>query len=321
MANPQHLAILNRGVSHWNSWRRTPSEERPDLRGAKLGNRNLQGIDFRDANLYRASLWKADLSDADLSDADCSSVTLNGAVLCRANLTRTNLRYSRIVAANLDGAIVCDAFLYGSSIWNLQGQPAEQKDLVITPQSEPRITVDDMEVAQFVFLLMRNDKIRNVLNTITTKVVLILGRFSEERLEVLNAIRGRLRGMDLLPVLFDFKKPNQTTVETVEALAHLARFVIADLTDAKSILQELRGIVPHRPMLAVQTIILASQDEPGMFDFFLQYPWVLGPFRYTNARLLLEKLESHVVSPAVAKANELQGRLRSSRDSKGGSTP
>jgi uncharacterized protein YjbI with pentapeptide repeats len=312
MANPQHLAILNTGVNSWNSWRRSHCDERPDLRGAELANRNLQGVNFRDANLYRASLWRADLSESDLSGADCSSVTLNGAVLCRANLSRTNLRYSRIVAANLDGAIICDAFLYGSSIWNIQGQPAEQKDLVITPKSEPRITVDDMEVAQFVFLLMRNDKIRNVLNTITTKVVLILGRFSEERLAVLNAVRSRLRELNLLPVLFDFERPNQTTVETVEALAHLARFVIADLTDARSVLQELRGIVPHRPTLAVQTVILASQDEPGMFDFFLQFPWVLGPFRYSDSQSLLQKLDSHVVSPAVAKANELQGRLRPS---------
>jgi hypothetical protein len=166
-----------------------------------------------------------------------------------------------------------------------------------------------MEVAQFVFLLIRNDKIRTILNTITTKVVLILGSFSEERLPVLNAVRESLRKMDLLPVLFDFEKPNQTTVETVEALAHLARFIIADLTDAKSILEELRGIVPQRPTLAVQAIIATSQDEPGMFDFFLKYPWVLKPFRYTDLESLLDKLENHVVAPAVSKADELQGRV------------
>jgi hypothetical protein len=314
MAKQQHLALIRRSVSEWNAWRKTAGEETPDLRGATLSRCDLRGADFRNADLYRASLWRADLSDADLSDADCSSVTLNGAVLRRANLTRTNLRFSRLVAADFKGAIVCGASLYGASIWNLKGEPAEQRDLVITPPNDARITVDNMEVAQFVFLLMRNDKIRAVLNTITTKLVLILGRFSEERLAVLDTMRQKLRQMDFLPVLFDFEKTNQTTVETVGALAHLARFVIADLTDAKSILQELRGIVPERPTLAVQPIILATQAEPGMFDFFLKYHWVLGLYRYADIRSLLCELQSHVVSPAVAKADELQGKIKKKED-------
>jgi hypothetical protein len=309
MANRQHLEILSRGVNDWNAWRKMLLTEKPDLRNAELGRRNLRGIDFRNTDLYRASLWKADLTDADLTNADCSSVTLNGANLRRANLTRTNLRFSRLVAADVEGATICGAYLYGASIWNMRGQPAEQRDLVITPPNEPRITIDNMDVAQFVFLLARNEKIRSVLNTITTKVVLILGRFSTERLPVLEAIRQRLRHMNLLPVLFDFEKSYQTTVETVQALAHLARFVIADLTDAKSVLQELRGIVPERPTLAVQPILLASQEEPGMFDFFRAYHWVLGPYRFKDTEHLLSNLETEVVTPAMVKANELQGRI------------
>jgi len=308
MANRQHLDIINRGVSEWNAWRKMFPAERPDLRGAVLGRRDLRGVDFRDSDLYRASLWKSDLSDADLTNADCSSVTLNGAVLRRANLTGTNLRFSRLVAIDVEGATVTGAYLYGASIWNIEGQPAEQKDLVITPPSEPRITVDNMEVAQFLFLLLRNEKIRSVLNTITTKVVLILGRFSAERLGVLDAVRQRLRTMNLLPVLFDFPSSRQTTMETVQALAHLARFVIADLTDAKSVLQELQGIVPERPTLAVQPILLASQEEPGMFDFFRAYHWVLRPYRFRDAEDLFSGLESHVVIPAMVKADELQGK-------------
>jgi hypothetical protein len=66
-------------------------------------------------------------------------------------------------------------------------------------------------------------------------------------------------------------------------------------------------MVPERPTLAVQPIILATQDEPRMFDFFWKYPWVLGIYRYANIQSLLYELESHVVSPAVAKAHELQG--------------
>jgi hypothetical protein len=55
--------------------------------------------------------------------------------------------------------------------------------LIITPENKPgpEITVDNIEVAQFIYLLLHNQKIRDVIDTITSKVVLILGRFSEKR--------------------------------------------------------------------------------------------------------------------------------------------
>ena len=43
------------------------------------------------------------------------------------------------------------------------------------------ITVDDLEVAQFIYLLLNRRKLRNVLTTLGEKAVLILGRFTERR--------------------------------------------------------------------------------------------------------------------------------------------
>jgi hypothetical protein len=109
----------------------------------------------------------------------------------------------------------------------------------------PRGPVDNLEVAQFIYLLLKNQQIRNVIDTITSKVVLILGRFTPERKAVLDAIRDELRKRDYLPVVFDFEKPSHCDLtETVSTLAHMAKFVIADLTDAKSLPQELASIVP-----------------------------------------------------------------------------
>ena len=52
----------------------------------------------------------------------------------------------------------------------------------------------------------------------------------------------------------------------------MARFIVADISDAKSVLQELRAIVPDLPSVPVQPIILATQEEPGMFDFYRNMP-------------------------------------------------
>jgi hypothetical protein len=177
---------------------------------------------------------------------------------------------------------------------------------VITPQDESPIQVDNLEVAQFIYLLLNNKKVRSVIDTITSKVVLILGRFTQDRKVVLEAIRKELRRRDYLPVLFDFKEPkSRTTVETVLTLAQMARFVIADLTDAKSVLQELQAVVPQSPSVPVQLLLLTSQEEPGMLDFIHKFRSVLNTHRYADQTTLLAQLKQAVIDPAEAKAKEL----------------
>jgi hypothetical protein len=53
----------------------------------------------------------------------------------------------------------------------------KQQNLVITRADEPTVTVDNIEVAQFIYLLLHNEKIRDVIDTIGKKGVLLLGRF------------------------------------------------------------------------------------------------------------------------------------------------
>jgi hypothetical protein len=183
----------------------------------------------------------------------------------------------------------------------------KQQDLIITPGDEPEITVDNVEVAQFIYLMLHNEKIRHVIDTITSKTVLILGRFTEECKKVLDGMREELRKRNYLPILFDFEKPlTRSTDETITLLARKARFVIADITDAKSVLQELRTIVPDLPSVPVQPIILATQAEPGMFDFYWGRPSFLKVHRYASQEQLIAELGEKVIAPAVAKAKDLR---------------
>jgi uncharacterized protein YjbI with pentapeptide repeats len=270
---------------------------RANLREATLNDANLVLADFvmadlsratlRNANLYRANLHLANMSEADLSDAQLSL----------ANMVRTNLE-----AANLTGCGV-----YGVSAWDVRLTGATQSNLVITPDHVSQIQVDNLEVAQFIYLLLNNESIRNVIDTITSKVVLILGRFTAERKRVLDAIRSELRKRDYLPILFDFPKPESKNLTgTVSTLAHLARFVIADLTDPSCIPYELMTIVDAR--VPVQTIILQDSHEFGMFRDLLDYRWILPPYKYESEETLLAHLEDFVIAPAEAKVTELRGR-------------
>ena len=219
-----------------------------------------------------------------------------------------------MVATNLKAADLTGCSVYGASVWNVTLDGAKQSNLLITPEEEPAIQVDNLEVAQFVYLLLSNAKIRHVIDTITSKVVLILGRFTPERKVVLDAIRDELRKRDCVPVLFDFDKPSSRDLtETVRTLAHMARFVIADITDAKSIPQELIAIVPNLPSVPVQPLLLTSQHEYGMFEHLRRFPWVLEPVLYENQEALLPDLEPKVIAPAEAKAKELTRKQEQSR--------
>jgi hypothetical protein len=127
----------------------------------------------------------------------------------------------------------------------LDGEFKEQKDLIITPQWQPSITIDNIKVAQFVYLILNNKKIRDVINTLTSKTVLILGRFTPERKVILDALRDKLREYDLLPIVFDFDRPtDQDFTETIKTLAGPSYFVIADVTNPKSSPLELQATVP-----------------------------------------------------------------------------
>ena len=240
--------------------------EGADLRGAALTGAIVSEGNLRVANLEGTYLEHADLEGADLKGAHLKgavlrSVYLEGANLRMADLRESDLRYANLVQADLTDANLRGARIYGISAWGLKLRDTEQRDLVITPEGEPGVTVDNIEVAQFIYLLMKNEKIRDVIDTVGKKAVLILGRFTPERKAVLDALREELRKRDYLPILFDFEKlVSRDLTATVSTLANLARFIIADLTDPSSIPYELGTVIPTTPV-PIQPILQSGKAE------------------------------------------------------------
>jgi uncharacterized protein YjbI with pentapeptide repeats len=285
-----------------------------NLEDAVLANARLRNTVFRDSILNGVNLSGADLTGADLSRTDLRSANLTHATLLKTNLMGAklmdaNLSYSQLVESSLRDADISRCAIYGISAWGLDLEGTVQANLVITRPGQSMISVDNLEIAQFLYLLLNNKKIRDAIDNIASKLVLVLGRFTEHRKRVLELIREELRRLNYLPVIFDFDKPaSRDITETVSTLAHIAKFVIADITEAKSIRQELERIVPDLPSVPVQPLLEASEKEYGMFEHFTKYPWVLGVYRYKDADTLIANLTEKVIKPVEMKLAELQHR-------------
>ena len=213
-----------------------------------------------------------------------------------------------MVEADIAAAVLTGCRIYGISAWGLKlSEKTEQESLIITAVGEPEITVDNIEVAQFVHLLLHNAKIRDVIDTIGKKGVLLLGRFTNGRLATLERLREELRKRDLLPMVFNFDKPEtKDFTETVRLLAGLSHFVIADITNPRSAPLELQATVPECMIPFVP--ILEKGEEPfSMFrDLWIKHrARVLDPIRYPSVDRLIDVLDAEIVEPAKARFIEL----------------
>lgn len=257
MGNPAHIQIAMKGRRYWNEWRAANLRIQPDLTRIDLSGKNLAGYDFRGVGLFKANL-------------------------SRTNLKGSILRQSILIKTNFQNADLTGAHVYGASVWDVDLRGSVQNDLVITEPNQPEITTDNLEIAQFLHLLLTNKKLRDVIDTITSSLVLILGRFTPQRKKVLDQIKVLCREHNLVPVLFDFDGPkNRNITETIQTLAHLSKFIIADITSPRSIPQELQATVPNVKIPFV--VLLAAGERPwGMFPSLAENHWVLPIMEYKS---------------------------------------
>jgi uncharacterized protein YjbI with pentapeptide repeats len=280
-----------------------------DLSGATLSEAifdraDLPGANLSGADLSRASLRKTNLSGADLSKASLSEVDFFRADLSRADLFRADLSEANLSGVNLSEANLTGCRVFAVSAWNARLEKTLQSGLIITHTMEPLVMVDDLEIAELIYLLLNNSKMSDIIDIISSRIVLVLGRFTPERKAVQDAIRDELRRQKYVPVLFDFDKPDcENFTETLIALARLSRFIIVELATPKSIPRELLAIIPLLDV-PVQPLLSESEKPAGMFEDFKVYTWVLPPYLYKDTAGLLASMKANVIDPAERKTKE-----------------
>jgi uncharacterized protein YjbI with pentapeptide repeats len=294
-----------------------------------LGEANLSKTNFTQAAVFNSNLHDANLADANFEQARLTSSNFSGANLRRANLKNADLSWTSLVKANLQRANLCgadlsysnlvetkfnkanlsDCSIYGISAWGVRLYKTKQNGLRITPDKEPALYVDNLEVAQFVYLLLNNKNIRQVITTIGQKAILILGRFIPERKEILDSIAEALRQRGYLPIIFDFESSQERDfTETIKILAGLSLFVIADMTNPKSNPLELQATVPDY-MIPFLPLIQEGENPFSMFvDLQQKYSWILPILKYDTKESLLAGIDEAIIKPALKKHDELISR-------------
>lgn len=291
---------------------------RANLTEASLGEANFMNAFLIEANLTKVNAFGANLSGADLTKANLYKANLSGVRLHRANLNEANLSKANLNGANLSnaslnlanliGTNINECVVYGISTWDIKtNNKTAMKDLVISRHGQPLMTVDDIEVAQFIYMLLNNEKIAKFINTMRTKTILILGSFDSKSMTVLETLKDTIRGNGYLPLLFDFAAPHtQELMETVKTMALLSSFVVVDLSIRSGQLHELASLV-RDTYIPFATIAREGTEVTAMHGEFKHYYWYKDKyFSYTPEKAVeqIPQLFEKEIIPWADKVNE-----------------
>ncbi|MEN6560151.1 MAG: pentapeptide repeat-containing protein [Acidobacteriota bacterium] len=164
------------------------------LNDANLGQASLFRSRLDKAVLRRTSFFKSDLTGADFTGADLAGANFQEAVLeetslVRANAAGANLCFATLLRANLEGAVLDNCAVYGASLWEVRTEGASQRDLDIMPAQQPVLSVDSLQTAQLVGMLLHHRQARDEVFAVTLNTALVIGRFPGERKAVLAAVK------------------------------------------------------------------------------------------------------------------------------------
>ena len=280
-------------------------------RGARFRNATLARARF-----HRAYLRETDLSGANLTDAWLRFATLDQARCENATFTGADLRYVTMVQANLRGADLTNVQVFGISAWSVQTDANTRQDLIVAVRQnggDTSLRAHDLHTAQLLALMLDGAGVRRVLDSVNSKLVLILGSFSPAEKHVLDAVRHALHGHGYVAVTFDFERPSERDyAETIVTLAGMSRFVVADFTNAKEVRAEVAQV--HNQYRRVPIIPIAKAGVPlpiTMANVFSSEE-LHGLVRYDDVADLLTKIRPSIIDPAESRAARIAASIASS---------
>lgn len=292
---------------------------RSNLKNCKIDNTTIfEGVILYEANLEellinRVSFKNSKITNTKLSyikikESNFDGVDFSNSEITNSEILNSNLKRTKFINTTITNCHLEDCNIYGASIWNLTTSNTLQKDLLITDSGEQHIYIDDMDLANYIFLVRNDSNLTKIINASTSKFVLILGRFSEPRKSILESIKNNIRAYQYLPILFDFKKPDgRTLTETIGILAKLSRFIIADITSATFVLHELNHIIPIMVNVPLIPILVKGEYESLTFEHWGKYPWVLPTYEYENEEELLNNIFIEIIEPCEKVLYNLTG--------------
>jgi uncharacterized protein YjbI with pentapeptide repeats len=318
MANQEHLEILKRGVSAWNTWRHTYPNIQPDLSNVSLsylevGRKALEGEQFTDRytkedDLYQddpppidfrnVDLHQTDLKCANLMDAKCSGANFQGANLSRTRLMGANLNFANLDQASLFEAEAFDArFTHASLRYtnlaqaHLSGAVFRDADLQEADLSDAFLHEVDLSAANLSQAHLR----RAVLHGANlTQTNLGGANLSDAELVLATLTRTRLQESDLTNVVFGgtiFAACDLSNIRGLETARHLGPSTLGIDTFLSS-----HGSLPDQFLQGI-----------GLVDTLGAMHSALIPFQRTAMNCFICRDEPNVAfdEPTVAFADQL----------------
>ena len=202
----------------------------------------LRGAVFEDCFFDDGDFSSADFSDVEFKNVRFNKTIMTNSCFRGARFENCNLNRINISGSDFDVNEIRDTVVYGLSAWDVTiGATAQQSNLIIEntydlpselyQRGAASMSVDDIEVAQFVYMITNSHRLRSTLQAMNEKTVLLLGPFAQDNgLQRLHELRDALQKHGYIAMVFDFSRPDALNLtETVTVLAGLAKAVIADL--------------------------------------------------------------------------------------------
>jgi len=301
----------------------------------------LLGPDFSYADLTGADFLSADLMYSDFEGSIIKDTEFHSSLLMASNFKNSIINKSsffgaNIWASNFNSAIIRDSdfygcnlsnvdlsnaeisncYIYGISAWGIKRNDlTKTSNLIITSMysESAKITVDDIELAQFISLVMDNKKISNLINSMRTKSVLILGSFDNKTKLVLDRIKEVIPNYNLIPIVFDFiPSEKQDLIETVKTIALLSSFVIVDLSIPAGQLHELASIV-RDTYIPFATIANEDSKQTIMLNEFKHQYWFRSDKFIYSLETYKEQIPSLLENEIIPWVKEINNRLAEER--------